>query len=258
MDRRVARAEVRRIDRAPREAGPSTDPSVVVSGEQDLWLLAEAMTAAEAGDARSLALLFPVVARHRGEVLAEKAVPAVLAPHDVARLAILARIGRLTEDIELCGATCAALSRRSGEFVLLEAGSPLGPVGWFLAEALVLLGRSEEAMVANRRAQRASQAEGDHAWTTRCRLQRRGLAPPTDAESSDDAAAVAVGSLTSRQREILALAAHGMTNAQIAASLYISVATVERHCTIAYRALDVRNRAQALALLAGLRFRDAV
>jgi DNA-binding NarL/FixJ family response regulator len=56
--------------------------------------------------------------------------------------------------------------------------------------------------------------------------------------------------LSARQVEILRLAADGLTNAQIAGQLYLSVATVERHCTIAYRTLGVRNRAQALGVLA--------
>ncbi len=55
--------------------------------------------------------------------------------------------------------------------------------------------------------------------------------------------------LSARQLDILTLAAQGLTNAQIAGQLFLSVATVERHCTMAYRKLGVRNRAQAMTLL---------
>lgn len=55
--------------------------------------------------------------------------------------------------------------------------------------------------------------------------------------------------LSPRQREILSLAAQGLTNTQIAEHLFLSVSTVERHCTIAYRGLGVRNRAGALAVM---------
>ena len=50
-----------------------------------------------------------------------------------------------------------------------------------------------------------------------------------------------------RELEVLAPIAHGDTNAEIAASLGISVNTVERHVSNVYRKIDARGRADATA-----------
>ncbi|MGF1647197.1 MAG: helix-turn-helix transcriptional regulator [Kineosporiaceae bacterium] len=73
---------------------------------------------------------------------------------------------------------------------------------------------------------------------------------PTPAIATASAVApgqgIAPAPLTVRQREILSMAASGLTNAQIARRLHVAISTVERHCTMAYRAMGVRNRAEAL------------
>ncbi|HEX6457094.1 MAG TPA: PAS domain-containing protein [Solirubrobacterales bacterium] len=53
--------------------------------------------------------------------------------------------------------------------------------------------------------------------------------------------------LTSRQIEILALVAEGLSNAEIASRLYLGESTVKWHVRKILRALDVSNRAQAVA-----------
>jgi len=57
--------------------------------------------------------------------------------------------------------------------------------------------------------------------------------------------------LTARQSEVVALLLQGLSNAEIAAALYVDVNTVKTHLRHAYKALDVRSRAQALAMLLG-------
>jgi DNA-binding NarL/FixJ family response regulator len=57
--------------------------------------------------------------------------------------------------------------------------------------------------------------------------------------------------LTARQAEVVALLLQGRSNAEIAASLYVDVNTVKTHLRHAYKALGVRSRAQALAMLLG-------
>ena len=52
--------------------------------------------------------------------------------------------------------------------------------------------------------------------------------------------------LTRREREILALVAEGMTNAEIAARLWISSGTVRRHLENAFSKLDVHTRTGAV------------
>ena len=56
-------------------------------------------------------------------------------------------------------------------------------------------------------------------------------------------------SLTSRQREILELAAKGLTNAEIAELLEIAAGTVKVHMAAIYRVLDVTNRTEAAMAL---------
>jgi DNA-binding CsgD family transcriptional regulator len=60
------------------------------------------------------------------------------------------------------------------------------------------------------------------------------------------------GQLTSRQIEILALLADGLTNAEIAARLYITPKTVAHHVSAILGKLDVRSRRQAAAQAARL------
>jgi DNA-binding NarL/FixJ family response regulator len=60
--------------------------------------------------------------------------------------------------------------------------------------------------------------------------------------------------LTQREIEVLELVAQGMTNKQIASTLYISVNTVRNHLVRISRRLDACSRTQvvARARLAGL------
>jgi len=55
------------------------------------------------------------------------------------------------------------------------------------------------------------------------------------------------GSLTPREREVVAALVRGLTNDEIAAALGISVNTVERHASSIYRKLDVPGRSGAVA-----------
>jgi DNA-binding NarL/FixJ family response regulator len=58
------------------------------------------------------------------------------------------------------------------------------------------------------------------------------------------------GQLTSRQIEILELLTDGLTNAEIAARLYITPKTVAHHVSAILGKLDVRSRKQAAAAAA--------
>ena len=61
------------------------------------------------------------------------------------------------------------------------------------------------------------------------------------------AAASSDGTLTSRERQILALIARGMTNRAIADALTISDRTVDRHVSNILTKLDLPSRAAATA-----------
>jgi DNA-binding CsgD family transcriptional regulator len=59
--------------------------------------------------------------------------------------------------------------------------------------------------------------------------------------------------LTARQLDVLRLLAHGASNSQIAAQLFLSEKTVSHHVSAILRKLEVRNRAQASAAAVRLR-----
>jgi DNA-binding NarL/FixJ family response regulator len=61
----------------------------------------------------------------------------------------------------------------------------------------------------------------------------------------DGTVGVADDDLTTREREILRLVSHGMTNGQIARELWVTEQTVKFHLSNVYRKLGVSNRTQA-------------
>jgi DNA-binding NarL/FixJ family response regulator len=62
-------------------------------------------------------------------------------------------------------------------------------------------------------------------------------------------APVGVESLTPSERRVAEMAAAGMTNRQIAQSLFVTVKTVEAHLSAAYDKLDIASRNDLAAAL---------
>jgi DNA-binding NarL/FixJ family response regulator len=60
--------------------------------------------------------------------------------------------------------------------------------------------------------------------------------------------AAELDAITQREREVMALVADGLTNAEIAQKLYMSPATVRTHVSRAMTKLGVRDRAQLVVL----------
>jgi DNA-binding NarL/FixJ family response regulator len=78
-------------------------------------------------------------------------------------------------------------------------------------------------------------------------LDALGMAAWSRRIAHEDLAAELPDELTPREAEVLRLVATGSTNNEIAAALFLSVHTVERHLTNSYRKMDVRNRVDATA-----------
>jgi DNA-binding NarL/FixJ family response regulator len=83
---------------------------------------------------------------------------------------------------------------------------------------------------------------------------RRLIAASADSHSARDRARQLAASLTEREAEVLACLGEGLSNAQIAARLYLSEATVKGYVSRMLVKLDCANRTQAglLAHYAGL------
>ncbi len=78
---------------------------------------------------------------------------------------------------------------------------------------------------------------------------RIGAAGSAGGATSSDAVLTRFPSLTSREAEVLALIAEGLSNGEIASRLFVSVATVKTHINAIFAKLGVRDRAQAIALV---------
>lgn len=78
---------------------------------------------------------------------------------------------------------------------------------------------------------------------TRAALAQQGLRVPRGQAPSTRANAAG---LTARQMEVLSLVAEGMTNAEIADSLFLSTRTVENHVASSLMKLDAGDRVQAV------------
>jgi DNA-binding NarL/FixJ family response regulator len=72
------------------------------------------------------------------------------------------------------------------------------------------------------------------------------LAPPVAARLVQHVRAPEAESLTPRETQVLALVAHGMTNAEIGRALFISEATVKTHLLRVFVKLDVDDRTRAV------------
>ena len=77
-------------------------------------------------------------------------------------------------------------------------------------------------------------------------LIARYLAQPSAGRA--DAVDAALDVLTEREREVMALVAHGLTNDDIARQLHLSPLTVKTHVNRAMTKLDARDRAQLVVL----------
>jgi ATP/maltotriose-dependent transcriptional regulator MalT len=121
--------------------------------------------------------------------------------------------------------------------VTAHEASPLRPE---LARSLLLLGQLER----RRKARRQSRDALTRALELARAMGHRPLQALIEQELPRAAGARAGDGLTATERRVAELVAAGTSNRDAAATLFISVRTVETHVASVYRKLGVRNRAE--------------
>lgn len=135
------------------------------------------------------------------------------------------------------------LEGRNGRESVLERGRTL----LCYAERLAALGRIRDARSALMRARVMFEEAGADGWTHHV----TGLLLEERAEPAGQRGNPALLLLADHERALAKMVARGMRNKEIAATLYVSVRTVEVRLTAIYRKLGVESRAQLTALAAG-------
>jgi DNA-binding CsgD family transcriptional regulator len=120
------------------------------------------------------------------------------------------------------------------------------------AHALVDLGAALRR--ANRRIEAREPLREAFQLARRCGATRVARRAQTELEASGETirryTPIGIESLTASERRVADLAASGLTNRQIAQSLFVTVKTVEAHLSAAYDKLDIESRRQLAGALA--------
>lgn len=127
--------------------------------------------------------------------------------------------------------------KHRGEYVF--AALRAGASGFLLKDAL------PEELVAAVRTVAAGEAILAPSVTRRLLDTYARRLPPTGS-SHGVSRSVGLDALTSREREVLVHVAHGLTNAEVAAQLWLSPATVKTHVASILAKLGARDRIQAV------------
>ncbi|MBT1187275.1 AAA family ATPase [Streptomyces sp. CJ_13] len=118
-----------------------------------------------------------------------------------------------------------------------------------LAVAYEQLGDTARGKTCTRRAWRIAEACGSRDLSLRLQADQppqsappRPVAAPEPSSVQPGPGPEVVSTLTDAERRVAALAAHGYTNREIGAKLFITVSTVEQHLTRVYRKINITRR----------------
>jgi DNA-binding CsgD family transcriptional regulator len=209
------------------EAAWRAHPEMVALGSSDLWLAAvEAyVRLGRTADAR---LRLDELAREKAQY-----------PHDEAQLAFGRALLAPPDELDASFAAALAVRERIGRpFWLARTRLAYG-------ERLRRAGRRVDARAQLEPALAAFEALGAHPWAARAAAELRATGARVRARR-DGAGA----DLSAQELQVALCAARGLSNREIAAELFVSVKTVEKHLTAAYDKLGLRSRAQLARLFA--------
>jgi len=151
----------------------------------------------------------------------------------------LATVDRAAAVLQLTGgydeAAAAQLAQAASAYQALGAG-------WDAARALMFLGRAQRR--AKKRAAARQSLEAARAGFEALGCPGWALAAGAELDRISGRRAAPPGGLTPGERRVAELAAGGLSNKQVAAQLYLSVATVEAHLSRVYAKLGVGSRTQ--------------
>ncbi|HEX5608656.1 MAG TPA: AAA family ATPase [Solirubrobacterales bacterium] len=142
-----------------------------------------------------------------------------------------------------------------GIALLEEAVAKQAEVPKRLFQARTLLDLGEALRREGHRAQAREPLREAFALTRQCGATRLAKRAHAELEATGETlrryTPIGVESLTPSERRVAELAASGMTNRQIAQSLFVTVKTVEAHLSAAYDKLDISSRGQLPGVLGG-------
>jgi DNA-binding CsgD family transcriptional regulator len=171
-----------------------------------------------------------------------------LAEEDVVAAERFGSARELGRALRVRGLMTGAADRRAAIACLRDALSPLEQAQALVEHGAALRrsgqrGQSREPLyeALELASSNGATALGEHARTE---LRAAGARPRRVARSGVDA-------LTPSERRVALLAADGLTNAEIAQTLFVTVRTVEMHLSAAYRKLEIPSRGSLPAALSG-------
>ena len=210
--------------------------------------------ARDAGDLNILGSVLPVMADL--DLRADRPADAAAHLREAVQIALPAGMWFTILDVLYgCGYLCAATGRPADAITIWAASETLSPQGE-VASTDADMRRREDALREVRRAlgPDRARAAGQRGAAMSLATAAEYALLLTALESLQPAAPAGPGKLSARERELVTLVAHGRTDAQIAAQLYISIRTVRSHLDRIRDKTGCRRRADLtrLALSAGL------